>query len=128
MNRIKWMYDNGYGDHHKALVRGYVSRKKDYVIKPYVGRFGIGFKVLQPRFNTSRYIDCTYFVQVKFEKCLPISIYEKNNNTICARDMGITGFKDGKTEYHLLDVYGLKLNIDKNRYIIRLEDWDKICD
>ena len=65
---------------------------------------------------------------VKFEKCLPISIYEKNNNTICARDMGITGFKDGKTEYHLLDVYGLKLDIDKNRYIIRLEDWAKICD
>ena len=108
-------------------MRGYVSRKKDYVIKPYVGRFGIGFKVLQPRFDTSQYMDCTYFVQKKFDNCLSISIYEKNN-TICARDIGITGFKDGKTAYHLLDVYGLKLDVDKNRYVIRLEDWDKICD
>lgn len=121
------MYNNGYKEHHKALMRGYVSRKKDYVIKPYVGRFGIGFKVLQPRFDTSQYIDCTYFVQKKFEKLLTISIYEKNN-TICARDIGITGFKYGKMTYHLLDVCGLKLDIDKNRYVIRLEDWDKICD
>ena len=128
MNRIKWMCENGYAEHHKATMRGYISRKKDYVIKPYVGRFGIGFKVLQPRVDTSRYIDCTYFVQKNFENCLSITIYEKNNNTICARDMGITGFKYGKTTYHLLDVYGLKLDIDKNRYVIRLEDWDKICD
>ena len=128
MNRIEWMHNNGYREHHKALMRGYVSRKKDCVIKPYIGRFGIGFKVLQPRFDTTQYIDCTYFVYEKFDKCLPIIIYEKNNNTVCARDFGITGFKYGKTTYHLLDVYGLNLDIDKNRYIIRLEDWDKICD
>lgn len=122
------MKENGYVEHHTSVMRGYISRKVDYIIKPYIGRFGIGFKVLQPRFDTTQYIDCTYFVQEKFDKYLAISIYEKNNNTICARDMGITGFKDGKTAYHLLDVYGLKLDIDKNRYIIRLEDWDKICD
>ena len=128
MNKIVIIRNLGFEYHHTATERGYVSRKKDYVIKPYIGRFGIGFKVLQPRFDTSQYIDCTYFVQEKFDRCLSISIYEKNNNTICTRDMGITGFKYGKTAYHLLDVYGLKLDIDKNRYIIRLEDWDKICD
>ena len=128
MIRIKWMYKNGYVEHHTALMRGYVSRKKRYVIKPYIGRFGIGFKVLQTMFETTQYVRCTYFVQKNFDNCLSINIYEKNNNTICARDIGITGFKDGKNVYHLLDVYGFKLDIDKNRYIIRLEDWDKICD
>ena len=126
MNRIKWMYDNGYREHHKALMRGYISRKKDYVIEPYVGRFGIGFKVLQPRFDTTQYIDCTYFVLQEFSHANVIVINKKTGMHV--EFTQICGFKDGKNTYHLLDGYGLKLDIDKNRYIIRLEDWDKICD
>ena len=94
MNRIKWMYNNGYREHHKASMRGYVSRKKDYVIKPYVGRFGIGFKVLHPRFDTTQYIDCTYFVLQEFSRANVIVINKKTGMHVVFSQ--ICNFRNGK--------------------------------
>ena len=126
MNRIKWMHDNGYIEHHTALMRGYVSRKKDYVIKPYVGRFGIGFKVLKPRFDTTQYIDCTYFVLQEFSHTNIIFINKKTGMRVVF--FQIFDFRCGK-KYYYFTTFGFdKQQIKKDENDIRLEDWRKICD
>ena len=126
MNRIKWMYNNGYRKHHKALMRGYVSRKKDYVIKPYVGRFGIGFKVLQPRFDTTQYIDCTYFV-LQESSCADVIVINKKTGMQVVFSQ-ICKFRNGK-KYYYFKAFGFSnQQIEKDKNYIRLEDWDKICD
>ena len=126
MNRIKWMNNNGYVMHHKALMRGYVSRKKDYVIKPYVGRFGIGFKVLQPRFDTSRYVHCTYFVLQKSSHANVIVINKKTGMQV--EFSQISNFRNGK-KYYYFKAFGFSnQQIEKDKNDIRLKDWDKICD
>ena len=126
MNRIKWMYDNGYREHHKATMRGYVSRKKDYVVKPYLGRFGIGFKVLRPRFDTTQYIDCTYFVLQEFRHANVIVINKKTGEHW--EFSQIYDFRNGKKYYYFTALGFSKQQIEKDKYDIRLEDWDKICD
>ena len=37
---------------HSSWCRGYVSRKIDGVVRPYKGRFGRGFSVLTPSFES----------------------------------------------------------------------------
>lgn len=125
MNRIKWMLDNGYREHHKATMRGYVSRKKDYVINPYVGRFGIGFKVLKPRFDSTQYIDCTYFVLKEFRHTNLIVINKKTGMQLTF--FQIYNFRNGK-KYYYFKLFGFDKQIKKATCDIRLEDWDKICD
>lgn len=65
MNREKLFYElqeNGYIYDHTSTLSGYISRKKEFEIIPYIGRFGIGVKVLLPRFDSSRYIYCMYYI------------------------------------------------------------------
>lgn len=65
MNRLEldmYLKNKGYLYDHVSTVSGYVSRKKEFEIKPYVGRFGLGVKVLVPRHDTSRYVYCMYYI------------------------------------------------------------------
>lgn len=52
-----------YSEHHTSTMRGYVSRKTEGRIEPYKGRFGEGYKLLTPRFDTTTYCYVTYFVK-----------------------------------------------------------------
>lgn len=49
--------------HHSASMRGYVSRKADPQVYPYSGRFGEGYKVIMPRWDTTRYVYVVYYVR-----------------------------------------------------------------
>lgn len=65
MNKQRLLYqlqDNGYIFDHVSTLSGYISRKKEYELSPYMGRFGIGVKVLIPRYDSSRYIYCMYYI------------------------------------------------------------------
>lgn len=52
-----------YKYHHTAAARGYVSRKCRYIVKPYNGRFGTGYKVMRPRWDTTQYIYVDYYIK-----------------------------------------------------------------
>ena len=61
---IKELQENPcYYEHHTASKRGYISRKIDGIIEPYTGKFGKGFVILQPRFDTTQYIYITYYIR-----------------------------------------------------------------
>ena len=61
------MYDyeipSCYKYHHSAYAKGYVSRKGiDREAEPYKGKFGIGFLVRRPLWNTTRYHEVSYYI------------------------------------------------------------------
>ena len=49
--------------HHTATRRGYESRKTDGVIKEYNGRFGTGYIIVRPRFDTTQYVFYEYYIR-----------------------------------------------------------------
>lgn len=49
-------------EHHTANRRGYVSRKGSGIVEPYAGRFGAGYVLVSPRWDTTQYVDVTYYV------------------------------------------------------------------
>ena len=49
--------------HHSALQRGYISRKLECVIENYSGKFGSGFKVLYPNYNSTRFVTIQYYIK-----------------------------------------------------------------
>lgn len=60
---INTLVQNGYSLHHTSVATGYVSRKTWARIEVYDGRFGKGFKILEPRYDTSRFVYCAYYVK-----------------------------------------------------------------
>ena len=48
---------------HTSLTRGYVSRRGGAQVKPYAGRFGKGYRVLTPNWDSTRYCNVTYYVE-----------------------------------------------------------------
>lgn len=50
--------------HHMATHQGYVSRKTQGTISYYNGRFGEGYKVCYPRWDTSYYMWVAYYIRV----------------------------------------------------------------
>lgn len=50
--------------HHKAMRRGYIPRRLDHVIEPYRGKFGEGYVVAYPRYDSTRYVTIEYYVKV----------------------------------------------------------------
>lgn len=48
--------------HHTSTARGYVSRKVACEIVPYNGKFGRGYAVYTPRWDSSRYCNVAYYV------------------------------------------------------------------
>lgn len=60
----KELIDKGYRLHHTALNGGYISRKlKDGIIEKYDGRFGKGYTVKKPNFESTRYYHISYYVK-----------------------------------------------------------------
>lgn len=52
--------------HHTAKILGYVSRRTtrdEYKIESYAGRFGKGYKIHTPSFDSTRYHDVSYYVE-----------------------------------------------------------------
>lgn len=49
-------------EHHTAKYRGYVSRKLSGIVSAYDGRYGKGFVVLTPNWQSSQYAYKTYYV------------------------------------------------------------------
>ena len=47
---------------YTAYVRTYVSRKSGEIVRPYKGKFGEGFALLSPNWDSSRYSYITYYV------------------------------------------------------------------
>lgn len=60
---INTLVQNGYSLHHTSVTAGYVSRKAWARIELYEGRFGKGFRLLEPRYDTSRFVYCAYYVK-----------------------------------------------------------------
>ena len=54
--------NSAYKYHHTASRRGYVSRRIDGIVLTYAGRFGTGYIVLTPRWDTSSYVHCHYYL------------------------------------------------------------------
>ena len=48
---------------HKAALRGYISRKWDAGICEYSGRFGDGYLLVYPRWDTTNYVYAEYWVK-----------------------------------------------------------------
>lgn len=52
--------------HHTVKALGYVSRRtlrEEYKIESYAGRFGKGYKIHTPSFDSTRYHDISYYVE-----------------------------------------------------------------
>lgn len=56
-------YGYGLHLHHTAAKAGYISRKLEYVREEYHGKFGDGYILLRPRYDTQRYVTCEYWVK-----------------------------------------------------------------
>ena len=63
MERYRIINGRRYELHHTATARGYVSRKVDEVVKEYSGRFGTGYTVHYPRFDTTNYHYVAYYIK-----------------------------------------------------------------
>ena len=48
--------------HHIASRRGYISRKSAGKVETYKGRFGEGYIILRPRFDSTNYIYVEYYI------------------------------------------------------------------
>lgn len=49
--------------HHTASYRGYVSRVNGPIVEPYRGKFGEGYVVRSPRWDTTTYAYITYYIK-----------------------------------------------------------------
>lgn len=61
-------YDKNYIFHHEATHAGYVSRLlecDEIEAKPYSGRFGEGFTVHLPMYESTRYHRVLYYIKKK---------------------------------------------------------------
>jgi len=63
MKTVEEIKAAGYKYHHSASRRGYLSRKGGAKIEEYKGRFGEGYAVITPRFDTTQYVTITYYVK-----------------------------------------------------------------
>lgn len=56
-----------YYNHHTESRRGFISRKGGERVKPYVGIFGKGFVIVSPRWDTTQYVNMSYWIERKGE-------------------------------------------------------------
>lgn len=127
MSRLNLLLDNGFEYHHTATERGYVSRKKKYIIKPYVGRFGIGVKVYFPRKDSTRFVYISYYIWNPKKLQNPkVSVYTTDG--IFTSYYQINDYKIGKYCNELYLSCGGCILLPKKTYEIRLKEWEDICD
>lgn len=48
--------------HHTATRRGYVSRKKTGEVELYKGRYGTGYIIKRPRWDSTNYVYYDYYI------------------------------------------------------------------
>lgn len=122
----------GYKYLHTSTLAGYVSRKKEFEVTPYVGRFGIGVKVLIPRHDSSRYVYCMYYIldcsKLDNDIILPEKVLceFKNGNKI---EYTIKAYKIGKYDV-IFKMYDGSYTIisKKSLKTITTEEVARICD
>lgn len=51
-----------YKYHHTSLRRGYESRKSEGHVEPYSGRFGKGYIAVTPRWDSTCYVNVSYYI------------------------------------------------------------------
>lgn len=120
MNKYDELKELGFRYDHSASERGYISRKIAYKIVPYIGRFGIGVKVIFPRSDTSQYVNIEYHI-------LDIGmLYLYNKDMAFVKRIQYNYFKNGKRSYKVA-LYDCNYIISKDSYNIRLKEWDILC-
>ena len=64
METIQDLKDKGYAHHHTAWTRGYISRMLEHgVPQPYKGRYGVGYTVGIPSYDSTRYYRVAYYIK-----------------------------------------------------------------
>lgn len=122
MNRYNELNRLGFRFDHSASERGYISRKIDYKIVPYIGRFGIGVKVIFPRTDTTQYVNIEYHIMDSG------ILYACNNNNNGIKYLyHFDHFKYGVKMYRFSKNELETVFIDKNIYTLRLKEWDYLC-
>lgn len=120
MNKYTELKEFGFRFDHSASERGYISRKIEYKIVPYIGRFGIGVKVIFPRSDTTQYVDIEYHI-------LDIGVlYLYNKDMKFVKRISYNYFKNGKRSYKVA-FDDCNYIISKDVYNIRLKEWDILC-
>lgn len=52
---------------HSAYRRGYLSRRSGPKVEEYKGRFGTGYIVVYPRWETTQYVLIEYYIKMEGE-------------------------------------------------------------
>lgn len=52
-----------YSLHHTAMTRGYISRKNEPAPTPYSGKFGKGFVIYRPNWESTRFSFVDYYIE-----------------------------------------------------------------
>ena len=120
MNKYTELKEFGFRFDHSASERGYISRKIDYKIVPYIGRFGIGVKVIFPRLDTTQYVNIEYHI-------LDVGkLYLYNREMEFVKRISYNCFKNGK-KYYKVAFDDCNYIINKDSYSIRLKEWNVLC-
>lgn len=120
MGKYAELKELGFRFDHSASERGYISRKNDYKMVPYIGRFGIGVKVIFPRTDTTQYVSIEYHILDVGE------IYLYNKEMEFVKCISYNYFKNGK-RYYKVALDDWNYIISKDSYNIRLKEWDILC-
>lgn len=65
MNIEELTNNTNYSFHHTSWARGYVSRRGGAWIEEYSGRFGNGYKLHHPSWQSTTYHHVTYYIENK---------------------------------------------------------------
>ena len=120
MNKYDELKELGFRFDHSASERGYISRKIDYKIIPYIGRFGIGVKMIFPRSDTTQYVNIEYYI-------LDVgNLYLYSREMEFVKLISYNYFKNGK-RYYKVGNNNCNYMINKHSYTIMLKEWDFLC-
>ena len=120
MNKYDELIKLGFRFDHGATERGYVSRKIECKVVPYVGRFGIGVKLLYPRCDSTQYVYNGYYIMDS-----GVLIF-KNKYSGLEERAYYDFFKNRKKSY-VITINGYTREYPKKEYTIMLEGWNELC-
>lgn len=120
LNKCGELLKLGFRFDHGATERGYVSRKIECKVVPYVGRFGIGVKLLYPRCDTTQYVYNGYYIMDS-----GIVIFKSKHSGHEERAY-YDSFKNRKKSY-VITINGHTREYPKKEYDIMLEGWNELC-
>lgn len=63
MTYYELMKSSVYKLHHRAIRRGYISRRKPPKVEEYSGKYGTGYIARLPRYDSSRYHTVEYYIK-----------------------------------------------------------------